>query len=828
MKRLSSSIKLSIFSVLVASLSACNSDSEVMSFNDRTVNFSKDWQFHLNAETEGDTISETTTWRNLNVPHDWSVELPFNEHSAAGIGGGALDGGLGWYKKTFTVDSNDTDKIVSLVFDGVYMNSDVFINGHHLGMHPNGYIGFEYNLTPYLNYGNTKNEVLVKVDNSNQPNSRWYSGSGIYRNVWLKTTNKVHVATWGTFVTTPKVSTDNATVNVKVKVINELNEAKNITVKNSIWFRDHKVASIEDTQVSIEATNSNESSYAIVVPNPELWTVDTPEMYTLVTQLETDGNIIDEYKTPFGIRSFYFDLDKGFILNDKQIKIKGVCMHHDLGPLGAAVNTRALERQLEILKEMGVNGIRTSHNPPTPELLDLCDTMGFIVMDEAFDMWEKNKTEFDYANYWDDWHKKDLEDQIYRDRNHPSVFMWSIGNEIPEQWSERGAEIGRELSQIVKALDTTRYVTAAMNPPVSVTNESVTIQFQNTADRPNDLAASGALDIIGYNYAHQTYEKHKVNFPNTPFIATETTSTLQTRGHYDFPSDTTKIWPVRWDLKFTGGNPGNTVSAFDQTRAPWGSLHETTWKIIKRNEYLSGFYIWTGFDYIGEPTPYEWPSRSSYFGIVDLAGFPKDIFYMYQGEWTDKDVLHIFPHWNWEEGQVVDVWAYYNHADEVELFLNGKSMGVKRKEGEDLHVMWRFPFEPGTLKAVSRKDGKVILEKMIQTAGDPAKLALTADRETIHADGNDLSFITVDIKDAKDIFAATANNQIDFEVKGEGKIIGVSSGDPTNHESFKGNTHKALNGKCLVIIQSTDKAGTIEVTAKSNGLESATITLTSN
>jgi len=403
--------------------------------------------------------------------------------------------------------------------------------------------------------------------------------------------------------------------------------------------------------------------------------------------------------------------------------------------------------------------------------------------------------------------------------------MWSIGNEIPEQWSEKGAEIGRELSAIVKAMDNTRPITAAMNPPIIVNSDEVSIQFQNTADTPNALAASGALDIIGYKYAHQTYEKHPVNFPKVPFIATETTSALATRGYYDTKAETVKMWPKRWDIPFYDGNPGNTVSAYDQVQAPWGSTHEATWKIIKKHDYLSGMYIWTGFDYIGEPTPYQWPSISSYFGIVDLAGFPKDVYYIYQSEWTDKTVLHVFPHWNWKEGQTVDVWAYYNNADEVELYLNGKSLGKRSKQNDDLHVMWRVPFEAGTLKTISRKDGKTVLEKEVKTAGEPAQLQLTADRETIKADGNDLSFITVDITDDKGVFAATANNEIHFSVKGNGKIVGVCSGDPVSHESYKGNSHTALNGKCLVIVQAAKEAGTITLTASGDGLKENTISI---
>ncbi|WP_335964316.1 beta-galactosidase GalB [Galbibacter sp. PAP.153] len=821
--------KLAFYIACVGLFGACNSSlkNEALDF-DRKADFNDKWSFYLNDSIrDNDTISETTEWRTLNLPHDWSIEKLFDENSPTGHGGGYLSGGLGWYKKEFSIDESGKNKLISIVFDGVYSNSQVWINGHYLGKRPNGYIGFEYNLTPFLNYGKTKNVILVKVDNSKQPNSRWYSGSGIYRNVWLKTTAKLHVDIWGTYITTPKVSKDSAVVKIETAVQNSDRQEKTAMLRTRIFDANTMVKTIKEA-FAIGAGQNQKITQNILLDAPKLWSDAHPHLYRAYTEIFVDGELIDQYKTNFGVRSFKFDLDKGFMLNGKQTKIKGVCMHHDLGPLGAAINTRAIERQLEILKEMGVNGIRTSHNPPAPELLNLCDEMGFIVMDEAFDMWERSKTKFDYGNVWEEWHKKDLEAQILRDRNHPSIFMWSIGNEIPEQWNERGAEIGRELSKIVKTLDTTRLVTAGMNPPIHIKNKEVTLQFEDTAAEPNALAGSGALDIIGYNYAHQTYAQHQKNFPNTPFIATETTSTLQTRGHYDFPSDTTKIWPVRWDKVFTEGNPDNTVSSFDQVRAPWGSLHETAWKIIKKHDYLSGMYIWTGFDYIGEPTPYTWPSRSSYFGIVDLAGFPKDVYYMYQSEWTDKTVLHLFPHWNWKEGQTVDVWAYYNHADEVELFLNGKSLGTKRKEGDDLHVMWRVPFEAGTLKAISRKNGAVVMEKEIKTAGKAAQLKLHADRNTIKADGKDLSFITVDIQDNKGIFVPTANNKISFKLEGDGKIVGVSSGDPTNHESFKGTKHSALNGKCLVIVQAGDKASTVKFTATSPGLKEATINIQLN
>ncbi|MDP5198187.1 glycoside hydrolase family 2 TIM barrel-domain containing protein [Flavobacterium sp. DG2-3] len=795
-------------------------------FVNRKVSFNADWSFHLNDSIiDKDTIGTATKWRTLNVPHDWSIEGKFDEKSPGGYGGGSLNGGLGWYKKTFKVAAQDSTKVTSITFDGVYRNSEVWVNGHYLGKRPNGYIGFQYEISKFLNYGEKNNEIIVKVDNSKQPNSRWYSGSGIFRNVWIETTDKLHVGLWGTYITTPKVTAEKASVNFETTIKNQYAENKKATVITTIFKEDKEVTSVTQ-DITINAGENQTLNQSAEVENPSLWSDEKPELYTAVTEISLDDKIIDQYKTIFGIRDFKFDLNKGFILNGKQVKIKGVCMHHDLGPLGSAINTRAIERQLEILKEMGVNGIRTSHNPPAPELLELCDKMGFIVMDEAFDMWKQTKTKYDYGNDWDKWHKQDLIDQLLRDRNHASIFMWSIGNEIPEQWSQTGVEIAKELAAITREYDKTRPLTAGMNPPVNMNIDAVTLQFEKKDVSINPLAGSGVLDLIGYNYAHQTFEHHLKNFPKTPFIATETTSGLQTRGYYDAVSDTIKKWPVRWDLKFTEGNPGNTVSAYDQVQTPWGSTHEATWKIIKKHDFLAGMYVWTGFDYIGEPTPYEWPSVSSYFGIVDLAGFPKDVYYMYQSEWTTKDVLHIFPHWNWKVGQTVDVWAYYNNADEVELFVNGKSVGKRAKKGDDLHVMWRIPFEAGTLKAVSRKGGKVVLEKEIKTAGNPSQLKLTADRASIKADENDLSFVTVDILDDKGTLAPNANNEINFSLKGDGKIVGVCSGDPVSHEPYKGTKHTALAGKCLVIIQSSNKTGRLELTAKANGLKQAAIVIT--
>jgi beta-galactosidase len=808
--------------VLIFLFFSCNKANDKQTSVERTISFNKDWQFHL----EDSLVKNPSefSWQKLNLPHDWSIEGDFDENHPATYNGGALPGGIGWYKKIFKVEVSDKLKELYIDFDGVYMDSEVWINNHYLGKRPNGYIGFRYNLTPFLNYGEKENEIKVKVDNSQQPNSRWYSGSGIYRNVWLVKTDKLHIKNWGTYVTTPMVTLDSATVNVETSITNNYTEAKNIVLKTTVLFNNEKITE-NSNHLNIKNKNELTFSEKLEINSPKLWSIETPQLYTILSKVYIDNELVDTYKTPIGIRFFKFDLDKGFLLNNKSVKIKGVCNHHDLGALGTAINTRALERQLEILKGMGVNGIRTAHNPPAPELLDLCDKMGFIVMNEAFDMWNNSKTTYDYANNWKEWHKKDLEDFVKRDRNHPSVFIWSIGNEIQEQWNEQGVETAKELKAIVTNLDTTRLITAGMNPPVNMVNQDVTLQFDKANVNYNALAASGVLDIIGYNYAHQTYVHHKQNFPETPFIATETTSGLQTRGYYDQKSDTLKRWPVRWDVAFTGGNPDNTISSYDQVSAPWGSTHEETWKVIKKHDFLSGMFIWTGFDYLGEPTPYVWPSRSSYFGVIDLAGFPKDVYYMYQSEWTDKPVLHVFPHWNWEKDQDVDIWAYYNNADEVELFLNGKSLGSKHKKGDDLHLMWRLPFEPGTLTAVSRKNGKTVLEKEIKTAEEASQISLNADRNTIQGDGVDLSFITVSVLDKKGTLVPYATNNIEFNIEGPGKIVGVDNGDPTSHASFKASNRNAFYGKCLVIVQSLNKEGIIKLTANSKGLTDSTINI---
>ncbi len=777
--------------------------------NGRTIlSFGKDWKFQHGDAPGAEALKfDDSAWRKLNVPHDWSIEGEFSDKNPATVGGGALPGGIGWYRKSFQVSPGDLKRSVFIDFDGVYQNSEVWINGHSLGKRFYGYSSFRYELTPYLNSG--ENVIAVKVDNSKQPNSRWYSGSGIYRNVWLVTTGKIHVDHWGTFVTTPEITDALAKVKITHRIKNNLKEGIDLLVTTAII----DPSGIEVASGKMDTNGVKDSilstSFDFEVKNPVLWNLDSPKLYSSVTRIFADGNLVDSYTTPFGIRSFNFDVEKGFFLNGKPIKINGVCDHHDLGCLGTAINKRALERQIELLKGMGCNAIRTSHNPPAPELLDLADQMGMIIMDEAFDMWKMPKNPFDYHTVWDQMHKQDIQDLIRRDRNHPSVMMWSIGNEIPEQWDSTGVRIARELAGYVRELDTTRPITSALNNP----------------EPKNFLVKSEALDLIGYNYHQNTFANFPKDFPGKKFIGSETVSALMTRGYYDMPSEEIRRWPAEKDWKGKMPNTDNTCSSYDNVSAPWGSTHEETWKVIKKYGFLSGQFIWTGFDYLGEPTPYGWPSRSSYFGIIDLAGFPKDVYYMYQSEWTKKDVLHIFPHWNWKEGQTIDIWAYSN-ADEVELFLNDKSLGIKKKQGDDLHLIWKVPFAPGTLKAISRTGGKQILVQEVRTAGAPAKMIVTADRSEIKADGTDLSFLTVDLVDANGVMVPNADNLVKFKLEGSGAIIGVDNGDPVSHESFKAPQRKAFYGKCLVIVQSGEKPGMIKLTASSEGLPDTKVEIT--
>lgn len=798
-------LTIALFLLVVSSIAFANSRPG------KRVSFNQGWRFHLGDVADAqNTGLDDSQWRQLDLPHDWSIEGEFSENAPSGTGGGALPGGLGWYRKTFTVPMNSKGKLVFVDFDGVYRNSEVWINGEYLGKRPYGYISFAYELTPHLIYGGGPNVIAVKVDNSQQPNSRWYSGSGIYRNVWLTTLDPVHVEQWGTYVTTPEVNAQSATVVVKTKVSNGSNSAAPVSLTTIIQDANgREVTRAVAKEVAAKGAHA-EVSQTLKVSSPMLWSDDRPYVYKVVSQLQQGARVTDRYETPMGIRSFRFDVDKGFFLNGKPVKIRGVCDHHDLGSLGAAVNTRAIERQLEMLKEMGVNGLRTSHNPPAPELLELTDKMGFIVMDEAFDMWKIAKTKYDYHLDWDEWHKRDLEDMVLRDRNHPSIIIWSIGNEVMEQWNDNptGGTIAKELGAIVRNLDPTRPITSATNG----------------VSRDNKVIMEGGLDLVGTNYAQAKLPEFPKMFPGRPIIGAETTSALNTRGTYNLPSDKILRWPRKWDEVLREGNPDFTCSAYDNSSAPWGSTHEETWKLVKKHDFFSGMYIWTGWDYIGEPTPYPWPAVSSYFGIIDLAGFPKDVYYMYQSEWTNKPVLHLFPHWNWKPGQQVDLVTYFN-ADEVELFLNGRSLGTKRKQGDDVLVFWRVPFEPGVVKAVSRKNGQVVLAKEVRTAEEPARIVLVPDRKTIKADGTDLSFVTVKVVDRNGTVVPMADNLIKFKVIGDGNIVGVDNGYQASHESFKGKQRKAFHGLALVIVQAKQNPGRIYLEATADKLQAASVAI---
>ena len=808
--------------------------------------FDKDWRFIL-----GDSIImaqpgyDDSKWRRLDVPHDWAIEGDFYVSNPSGAGGGALPGGIGWYRKHLLLPELGSDRYF-IEFDGVYMNSTVYVNGKEVGFRPYGYSSFEYDITPYLKAGD--NVVAVRVNNSDQPNSRWYSGCGIYRHVWLTKTNAIHVKHWGVRVTPspPKLGGARGGLNtgkISVEVQVENPSKSKLSIRNTVISQDGKI--VADQTSPCPSYSGGE--FSLTVKNPQLWSCEAPNMYKVRTQVKAGGKVVDTYETVTGFRTFKFDPKTGFWLNGKNFKLNGVCEHHDFGCLGAALNEDALHRKLLKLKQMGVNSIRSSHNPPAPELLNMCDTMGLIVMDESFDMWRKKKTQNDYARFFDEWHERDLTDLVVRDRNHPCVLMWSIGNEVLEQWSGSGAdELSLEQANLLlnAARDaSTLAKDGEMSPNSLLTKHLADIVKRNDpSDRPvlagcnepspnNHLFKSGAIDIIGFNYHHQWVKDVPKNFPGKPFIFSESVSALQTRGYYKMPSDSITWAPKEWWLPYT--DPSYMCSAYDNFHASWSSTHEETWDVVKHNDFVGGQYISTGWDYIGEPTPYGFPERSSYFGLIDLAGFPKDTYYMYQSEWTDKPVLHLFPHWNWVAGDYVDMWCYYNNADEVELFINGKSQGVRQKTGEnadgryanhnmttrmnsEYHVGWRVIFDPGEVKVVARKNGQVVGEQTIKTAGPPAKIRLSKDYQ-----GKNTTFITAEVVDKDGNLCPWADDLIYFIGEGDGRILGTDNGCQTSMERFTAPQRHAFHGKCMVVV-----TGNGSITAKSPTLEPTWIEFT--
>src|SRR5829696_5923594 len=778
---------------------------------------------------------DDSAWRPLDLPHDWGVEGPFRQEYPGETGKLAW-WGVGWYRKHFAAPAGDRGKRLNLVIDGAMSYATVWLNGRFVGGWPYGYASFRLDLTPFVEYG-AENVVAIRLDNP-PDSSRWYPGGGIYRKVWLEKTAPVHVAHWGTYFTTPEVGERAATVNVKVTLANDSGEAAEGKVKTFVFPLDpdgtarmELGASTESARLGVGAGARAGVGASVRVNNPRLWSPKSPSLYLALTSVELRGKTVDVYPTVFGIRAVKFDAARGLLVNGEAVEIKGVCNHHDLGALGAAVNKRAIERQLEILKEMGVNAIRTSHNPPAPQLLDLADRMGFLVMDEAFDAWRRSKKKNDYHLLFDDWHEKDLRALVRRDRNHPSVILWSTGNEIGEQSSAEGHKLSQRLTDIVREEDPTRPVTAGANNVNAGYNG-----FQQT------------LDVFGYNYKPQEYGKFREKNPGMPLFASETSSTVSSRGEYFFPVEEDK----------DKGKADFQVSSYDLYAPRWATTPDAEFRGQDESPFTAGEFVWTGFDYLGEPTPFNAdstnllnfsdpaararmgeelkalgkirvPSRSSYFGIVDLAGFKKDRFYIYQARWRpEHPMAHLLPHWNWpgREGQVTPVHVYTS-GDEAELFLNGRSLGRKRRGALEYRLRWdEVKYEPGEVRVVAYRQARRWAEDAARTTGAAARLMLKADRAAISADGSDLSFVTVSVADRAGLTVPRAKNRIHFEVFGPGEIVAGDGGDATSHESFQSKERAAYNGLCLVVVRSKAGApGGIKLRAYSEGLKSADVTI---
>lgn len=755
---------------------------------ERGTSFNDNWNFYHRDVSGAQAINfNDASWRNLNLPHDFGIENSYNPSSPATSEGGFLDGGIAWYRKSFSLPNNYNGKSISITFDGSFMNTEVWINNHYLGIRPYGFITFQYDITPYLNFGSTTNVIAVKVNNI-QKSCRWYSGSGIYRNVWLNVLDPVHVSFCGSAVTTPSVSTSSASVNIKTDVQNQSLAAQNVTLlSNVIDNTGVIVASGNASSSSISAGSTLTFSTNLTVNSPTLWSLENPYLYTLKTYVINNTAKVDSFSSTLGFRNAVFDANTGFSLNGKNIKIHGVCMHQDLGSLGSAQNYRALERQVVIMKSMGVNGIRTSHNPPAPELLEICDRLGIVVMDEIFDCWSTGKDSYDYHLNYATWMPEDVKNWIIRDRNHPSVIMWSAGNEIP-QMNAAGLTCLTNIQSEIKKQDTSRPITMGLN---------------NTSYTP----INNQLDLVGFNYANGgTYDNYHAAHPTSIIFGSETSSAVRSRGIYHTPTSSNILKST--DMQ---------CSSYDNSVVGWGHSAEDSWKFDRDRPFVAGQFIWTGFDYIGEPTPYNstFPSKSSYFGIVDLCGFPKDIYYFYQSQWTAKPMVHVLPHWNWESGTTIPVWAYTN-CDSVRLIVNGTSLGAKSfVSGGALHLEWQVPFVAGTVKAYAFKGGIIVAGDSVTTAGSPSQLELKVDRNKIQANGLDLAFIETNILDANDVFCPTIDSLVNYSITGPGKIVGVDNANSLNVESFKANQTYTFNGKCQAVVQSTGNSGDIVVTASS-------------
>lgn len=776
-------------------------------------------------------------WRVLNLPHDWGIEGPFQQE-LSGDTGKLPWFGSAWYRKKFALPATDTGRQIYLELDGAMAYSLVWCNGQFVGGWPYGYSSWRVDLTPYLKPG-ADNVLAIRLDNPRE-SSRWYPGGGIYRNVWLLKTAPVAVAQWGVFITTPIITRESATADVGVTLDNQSAAVAEVKVAVRLFAADkdgratgEPVATSAPQPARLQPGRQANLAHTLAVPSPKLWSLKERNRYVAETVVTSGDQEIDRVATPFGIRTIAHTVNDGFLLNGERVPLNGVCDHHDLGALGSAINVCALERQLEILQAMGCNAIRTSHNPPAPELLELCDRMGFVVMVEAFDCWRIGKKRDDYSRVFDDWHEKDLTAMVRRDRNHPSVIQWSIGNEVREQDQPDGWKTAAHLAAIVRGEDRTRPVVAGLNNIQSAYNGFQTV-----------------VDIIGYNYKPAEYAKVRARHPQLPLMGAETASTLSSRGEYFFPVSENKA----------EGRADFQVSSYDLYAPRWALPPDVEWKGLDEAPYTMGEFVWTGFDYLGEPTPYNAdttnllnfsspadqarvqkeltelgkirvPSRSSYFGIIDLAGFPKDRYYIYQARWRpDLPMAHILPHWNWPEriGQVTPVFVY-SSGDEAELFLNGKSLGRQKRGPLEYRFRWNdVVYQPGELKVVAYRAGKKWAEAVQRTTGTAAKLTLSADRATVHADGSDLSFITVTIADKDGLMVPRSKNRVSFELSGPGEIIATDNGDATSFESFQAKERAAYNGLALVIIRTKPgEPGVITLRAKSDGLAAAETILTS-
>lgn len=818
-----------------ASVSAAP-ESSVASRRERQC-FDAGWSFFKGEVAGADQRGfDHRAWRHLDLPHDWSIEGPYDASHPSGAPGGYLPCGTGWYRKSFKLPAHAAGRKVFIEFDGVYMNGEVWINGHCLGKRPYGYLGFEYDLSPYLE-ATGENVLAVRVDNSLQPSSRWYSGSGIYRHVWLTLTDKLRVAHWGTQVSTPKLTATQAEVSIQTTLRNDHDTAKQVTLRQTILAANGTEVAVVTGTIEVPAGADRVVPQTLEISNPARWSPDSPNLYTIRTELLDGAMLADSYETPLGLREVRFDPAQGLLLNGTKVIMKGVCEHHDLGPLGAALWDQALERRLRLLKAMGCNALRTAHNPPAPEFLDLCNRIGFLVIDETFDEWRrgwsfedgklvssknnKGKAKFGYHLYFDEWATRDLTDHLRRDRNHPSVILWSVGNEVPEAQQYGEVETLKQLRALCHQLDPTRPVTVGTNL-IAGANATGFTEF---------------MDVVGYNEGGGScfqYEADHLRYPERRFYGSEVPHSLQTRGEYRTHTRFAELGhqpPHLTDKEAFPETDGWYESSYDNAAVRIGS--RDSWLLSKTLPFLAGEFRWTGFDYLGESGG--WPRVIGNFGIIDLCNFPKDSYYLYQSQWTEKPMVHLLPHWTWsgKEGTTIPVWCYTN-CDSVELFLNGKSLGSKAfTTASDMHLEWPVPYAPGELKAVASKGGAVVATTTTRTAGPVARLAIAADQSTVAANRRELSYVTLQIEDQDGNFVPTAEQWVTLELEGPGRIVGLGNGDPLSHESFQGTSVRTFNGLALVIIAPTGapdkitkpnsdrKLGEIKLTARVRDLPPA-------